>query len=60
MFSDIQEHIPNSLHEAVRDPCSSQLHSENVIENSLLFVIIIALFVLTSANGEIEKIFFAI
>ena len=32
MFSDIQEHIPNLLHDAVRDPCSSQLHSENVIE----------------------------
>ena len=32
MFSDIQEHIPNSLQDAVTDPCSSQLHSENFIE----------------------------
>ena len=30
IFSDLQEHIPDALHDADREPCSSQLHAENV------------------------------
>ena len=31
MFSEIQEHIPDVLHDGDRDPSTSQLHAENVI-----------------------------
>ena len=30
MFSEIQEHIPDVLHDGDRDPSTSQLHAENV------------------------------
>ena len=31
---DLQEHIPDELHDADREPCTSQLHAKNVYQRS--------------------------
>ena len=53
---DLQEHIPDALHDADREPCTSQLHARNVYQRSN--ILILNLFaVFTSASREVEIIF---